>query len=261
MTQKKLNYPIVGDDNSEGGRHSRINNAPPDLFDPDEPRIGRRESEPHSAEVTYIYNVLTHNFPESRTIWDLHHHFFGKKGPLKNTKIDIQFDVSFFKDFEIPYSLSSYKAEKYDNRIPDMTINILSKSTWRSDLSEKVDICKNLEIPIYVIYSPFKMTSKLYHPPFIRVYILKSDGEYTQEELYDITLKEGGTINQENLIDTSDILPFRIGLMKLKQEHEGKRGLYRLIFLQPSEPKLFITKAEQVEKDLKKYKEKFGTLE
>ena len=31
-------------------------------------RLGRRESEPHSYEVTYLFGVLTPNFEESRVL-------------------------------------------------------------------------------------------------------------------------------------------------------------------------------------------------
>ena len=38
-------------------------------------RLGRRESEPHAYEVVYLFEVLSYNFPESRTFLDLHHYF------------------------------------------------------------------------------------------------------------------------------------------------------------------------------------------
>ena len=97
MTQKRsedLSHPI---DISAVKMSTRIENAPPDLFDPNTPRLGRRESEPHSAEITYIHDILTTNFPTGRAVWDLHHYFLGIKDPLKGKEIDIQFDVSFFK--------------------------------------------------------------------------------------------------------------------------------------------------------------------
>ncbi|MHA1758256.1 MAG: Uma2 family endonuclease [Promethearchaeota archaeon] len=239
MTQKNIDSIIAAMKEAIKKRGStRIANAPPDLFDPNKPRLGRRESEPHSREVTYMYDVLSQNFPESRALWDLHHYFIGNKGAIKGKKIDIQFDVSFFKDFKIPYTLSSYDAQEFNGRIPDMAINVLSKSTWKTDLSENVDICKDLEIPVYIVFSPYKVTSKIYHPPFLRAYILKDDGLYQQKELRTITLEEGGNINEENIIDVSDILPFRIGLMQLKQKHKGDLPLYRLVFIHPSELKI-----------------------
>jgi hypothetical protein len=96
MPQKKTKPSLSSSDGSSVKRSTRIENAPPDLYDPDVPRLGRRESEPHSSEITYIHDVLTANFPESRTVWDLHHYFTGEKPPLKGKKIDIQFDISFF---------------------------------------------------------------------------------------------------------------------------------------------------------------------
>ncbi|MHA1344159.1 MAG: hypothetical protein ACTSQG_09245, partial [Promethearchaeota archaeon] len=263
-------------------------------------RLGRRESEPHSAEITYIHDVLTTNFPTCRTLWDLHHYFLGKKGALKGKEIDIQFDVSFFKDFQITHTLSSYDARKYNGRTPDMAINVLSKSTWSKDLSENVDICKDLEISVYAVFSPFKVTSKIYYPPFLRVFILNDDGSYKQEELRKITLIEGEKIDENNIIDISNILPFRLGLMQLKKRHEGEKPLFRLIFIDPLEQRILPTimekekeiaeekakeaeekakeaemkakeaemkakeaeeKAKELEKDLKKYRNKFGELE
>ena len=284
MTEKKSKPSSHPFDGSERKKSTRIDNAPPDLFDPNKPRVGRRESEPHSAEIIYIHNVLTINFPKGRTLWDLHHYFWGKKDALKGKEIDIQFDVSFFKDFQITHTLSSYDGRKYEGKTPDIAINILSKRTWRSDLSEKVDICKDLEISVYAVFSPYKVTSKIYNPPFLRVFILKDDGTYKQEELRSITLKEGEGINEKNIIDISTTLPFRLGLMQLRQQHEEEQPLFRLIFIDPSEPRILpsITekakeaeekakeaeekakeaeeKVKELEKDINKYREKFGEL-
>ncbi|MHA1291767.1 MAG: hypothetical protein ACTSQJ_03750 [Promethearchaeota archaeon] len=261
MTQKKAEVPPLENEPPKLKRSTRIENAPPDLYDPNKPRIGRRESEPHSAEITNIYDVLTNNFPTSRTVWDLHHYFVNHKGPLKGKKVDIQFDISFFKDFTIPHTLSSYDASKYEERVPDMTINILSKSTWRSDLSENVDICKNLEIKVYVVYSPFKVTSALYQPPFMRAYILREDGSYHQEDLYNVTLEEGKKINEKNIIDVSNLVPFRLGLMRINKYHEGELPLFRLIFIDPSEPKILQTRLESMEREKEKIEKEKEKIE
>ena len=256
MTQKNaetLSHQVNG---SEVKRSTRIEKAPPDLFDPNKPRLGRRESEPHSAEVTYMHDVLTSNFPESRSLWDLHHYFLGSKGSLKGKEIDIQFDVSFFKDLNISHTLSSYDARKYGGRIPDMAINVLSKSTWSKDLSETVDLCKALGVSFYAIFSPYKVASKIYDPPFLRVFILQEDGSYRQEDLQSITLKEGEKVDEKNLIDISYKLPFRLGLMRLKQHHEGKLSLFRLIFIDPLEPRIFLSKTEKAEKEKQEAEEK-----
>ncbi|MHA1821864.1 MAG: hypothetical protein ACTSU2_13080 [Promethearchaeota archaeon] len=55
------------------------------------PRLGRRESEPHSYEITRIYDILKTNFNDSRVTWDLYHYF-----NVDGDTLDIQFDVSFF---------------------------------------------------------------------------------------------------------------------------------------------------------------------
>jgi len=255
-------------------RSTRIENAPPDLFDPNEPRLGRRESEPHSAEITYIYDVLTTNFPESRVVWDLHHYFVGTSGVLKEEEIDIQFDVSFFRDFKISHSLSSYDARKHEGKVPNLAINVLSKSTWRADLSDHADTCKILGIPVYVVFSPYKVASKIYAPPFLRVFILQEEGSYKQIELHNTTLNEGEAINEKHIIDISEKLPFRLGLMRLKRKHEGDLPRFRLIFIDPSTPKILLTRAEKAEdraekaedraekaeKTLQLYRERFGEL-
>jgi len=261
MTQKKtvtFSHPLDG---SEVKKSTRIENAPPDLFDPNEPRLGRRESEPHSAEVTYIRDVLTTNFPSSRTLWDLHHYFSGSKGTLKGKEIDIQFDVSFFKDLNVTHTLSSYDARKYEGKIPDLAINVLSKSTWSNDLSEKVDICKDLGISVYAIFSPYKVASKIYDPPFLRVFILKEDKSYKQEDFRSITINEGETIDEKNIIDVSENLLFRLGLMRLKQQHEGEQPLFRLIFIDPSEPRILLSKTEKFEKEKQEAEEKVKKAE
>jgi len=245
MTQKDLEASQHQIDVSEIRRSTRIEGAPSDLFDPDAPRLGRRESEPHSSEITYLYDVLTTNFPESRTMWDLHHYFIGTKGALKQEKIDIQFDVSFFQDLRIPHSLSSYDAQKYEGRTPDLAINVLSKNTWRADLSEHADTCKSLGIPIYAVFSPYKVTSKIYDPPFLRVLILQDDGSYEQLELRDITLNEGDAIEEKHIIDVSARVPFRLGLMRLTQKHVGGLSIFRLIIINPSEPEVLLTRAEE----------------
>lgn len=260
MAQKKTEPAPEDDHITEKKRGTRIDNAPPDLYDPNEPRLGRRESEPHSIEVTYLHDVLTTNFPKGRTLWDLHHYFLGTKEVLKGKKIDIQFDVSFFKDWTFPHTLSSYEARDHGNKIPDLAINVLSKSTWSNDLSEKADTCKNLGIPVYVVFSPFKVSSKLYHPPFLRAFILKEDGEYIQKDLRDITLEEGGTINKEKIIHLHDKLPFSLGLMLLKQKHEGEKSLYRMVLIDRSKQKIFPTQLEDTINQLEQKDKEIGRL-
>ena len=293
MTQKKSDPIPHLVEESKKWRSTRIEDAPPDLFDPDQPRLGRRESEPHSAEVTYLHDVLTTNFPKGRTFWDLHHYFVAPKGVLKGKDIDLRFDISFFKELTVPYSVPSYNSAQHNGKVPDIAINVLSKSTWRADLSEHVDACKDLSIPVYIVFSPYEVASKRYAPPFLRSYILQEDGSYKEEELCNITFEEGGVIEIAHIIDISDKLPFRLGLMRLLQKFLGEEPLFRLILLDPSELRVLPTlrekeseeaeqkiksaykeaeeakkqaeeakkQAEELDQKLQKYRDKFGELE
>lgn len=261
MTQEK----------SESSKSSRVD-GPADIYDPNLPRLGRRESEPHSEEVTYLHDVLKTNFPKGRVLWDLHHYFISPRGVLEGKRIDLRFDISFFEDLTIPHALSSYDSSQYEGKVPDIAINVLSKSTWSKDLSEVVEACRDLSIPIYAIFSPYMVATKRYAPPFLRVYILEEDWTYRLEELRGITLKEGGEINEKNIIDITDRYPLRFGLMQLKQQHAGGKNLFRLILLDRSENMILPTrrekdlkevnkKVEELEKKLQVYQERFGKLE
>lgn len=227
--------------NKETFVSTRHRDAEPDNFDPNEPRLGRRESEPHSAEVTYLYKVLTANFPNDRTMWDLHHYF-----RKDNMEIDIKFDVSYFRDLDIPYTLSSYHADQFDNRVPTMAINILSESTWRSDLAEKVDQCRFLEIPLYIVFPSYHVANEIYKPPFLRAYVLQENGKYETKEVRETINPSLGALNFDPIIDVSNIVPFRLGLRKRKQEHQGKEPLYRLVLIDPDSDKILLTENEKI---------------
>ncbi|MBD3351914.1 MAG: hypothetical protein GF364_10555 [Candidatus Lokiarchaeota archaeon] len=224
---------------------TRHRDAEPDLFDPSIPRLGRRESEPHSAEVSYLHDVLSNNFPEDRTMWDLHHYF-----KYHNIKIDIQFDISYFRNLQIPYTLSSYYAEKFNNTIPTMCTNILSKSTWRSDFAEKVEYVRLLQIPLYVVFPSYHVSIEIYKPPFLRVYELEDDGEYKIHDLRKITLDQDGNVNSEAIIDVSHIVPFRLGLKKRSKLHQDNNELFRLILLKPNTDEIFLTTSEKKDKKI-----------
>ncbi len=202
-------------------------------------RLGRRESEPHSKGIMELYDVLVSNFPSDRTMPDLHHYF-----QVKNEKIDIQFDLSYFRNFQLDYELSSYNAEKFKNKPPDMAINILSKSTYLKDLGYNVDLCKEIGILVYVIFSTHKFSVRLYEPPFLRVYILKDGKEYEVKTIQGETLDETGNIIKENMIETSPILPFNIGVIKRGVKFEGGTETYKLILINPKTLEIYKTKEE-----------------
>ncbi|MHA1265559.1 MAG: Uma2 family endonuclease [Candidatus Helarchaeota archaeon] len=237
-------------------------------------RLGRRESEPHSKGIMELHDVLVTNFPSDRTLPDLHHYF-----RVKNEKIDIQFDLSYFRNFQLDYELSSYDAEKFKNKFPDMAVNILSKSTYLKDLGYNVDLCKEIGISVYVLFSTHNFSVRLYEPPFLRVYRLKDGDEYEVKTIHGETLDETGTLIKENIIETSPPLPFNIGVIKRGVKFEGGTDTYKLILINPKTLEIYKTKeaierlradkekaradkekarADRLEKVLEEYKRKYG---
>ena len=156
-----------------------------------------------------------------------------------------------------------------------MAINVLSKSTWREDFIENVDKCRLAQIPLYVVFSPFLVTSEIYAPPFLRLYIFQEDGSYKQIELHQITLPEGGEINADAILDTEGIVPFRFGLMELNQKHIDGKALFRLVLIHSEELQLLLSskeqlilkmdqvhqETEQALQELEKYKALFGKID
>ncbi|MHA1266063.1 MAG: hypothetical protein ACTSRS_12600 [Candidatus Helarchaeota archaeon] len=215
------------------------------------PRLGRRESEPHSLGLYRIYDILTTHFPNYRVMIDLHHYFY-----LKGEKLDLQFDLTVFTNLKLNYTLSSYDSAKFDNKIPLMAINILSKSTYLKDLGFLKDLCQELKIPLYVIFSTHNISILLYKPPFLRVHFLNKDGTYQEKtirgELYD----EQGRILEHNIIDTSQIIPFKLSLMKSNLIHEGGSPNYDLVFLNPATNKPYKPRIELEKERADKEKER-----
>ena len=221
---------------------TRIKEAHPPEYDPKVPRLGRRESEPHSAVITYLFDVLRTNFPNDRVTWDLHHYF---SIPELDLQLDIQFDISYFRDLSIPYELPSYNAAVYDNKVPTMAVNVLSKSTWKIDIGEHLDLCKAIKIPVYVVFSAYNVATKLYRPPFLRVYFLQEDGEYRTEELREITIDTEEKQNPDALIDLSPLLPFRLGIMQRKVKFKGAKPTFHMILVKPESMETFPTSLEK----------------
>jgi len=225
-------------------KSTRPDSITPIEYDQSKPRLGRRESEPHSDDVSYLHDVLTTNFPNSRTLWDLHHYF-----QLNDIKIDLQFDISFFLNWSYPKTLSSYNASEFNNRVPDLVINVFSKSTWRADIGEHVDLCEALKIPVYIVYSPYFVASKLYKPPFVRIYKLVDD-RYIHYDYREITAMEGEKLNPDKIIELGEKIPFRIGLMQRKKKHYNDELLYRLIIIDKNENRILPTRYELAQQKL-----------
>ncbi len=165
---------------------------------------------------------------------------------LDGEEIDFCFDISFFKGLRIDHTLSSYRAGEHGGRVPDLVINVLSKSTWVRDVGEIVDTCRAIGIPVYVIFSPYDVASRVYKPPFLRVYLMDDEGNYGIHELREITLKDGeGTVNWNHVIDCKGRLPFAFGLMELREKHAKDLPLYRLVLLDVGARKVLPTVLEQ----------------
>ena len=218
------------------------------MVDPSQPRIGRRESEPHSLEVAYLHDVLSTNFSEHHVLLDLHHYF-----QQDEEEIDVQFDISFFSDVSIPYTLSSYRASDYQDKVPVLAINILSKSTWRTDVGENVDLCRALRIPVYLIFAPFDVASRHYRPPFVRVYFLMDDGSYAIKEQRNSCIDAAGVLIEQNIIDLEGVVPFRVGIEELPAKHEKNQSRYRLIIVRNDSPARFLTSLDLERQRAEKY--------
>ncbi|MHA1819212.1 MAG: hypothetical protein ACTSU2_04755 [Promethearchaeota archaeon] len=236
------------------------------------PRLGRRETEPHSEEVSYLHDVLSVNFPNCRTISDLHHYFI-----LNNIKIDILYDISFFIDWEFnDGALDSYDAAQFGNRIPDLVVNILSKSTYMNDLTNIKEFSLRLGIPYYIIFAPFNISAPAFNPPFLRVYELnRNNAKYNEITLNHVAIIEGeDKINEKYIVNPGDGLPFNVGLMERKRRLYDGSKLYRMVVLDKSKENRLLVRwgrekdraskekerANNLEKLLEKYKEKFGDL-
>ncbi len=238
-----------------GTRHME---APPIMkSDLPKSRLGRRESEPHSDEINYIYDVLSPNFPEDRTFWDLRHYFF-----IDEEKVDLQFDISYFKGLQVPFRISSYDASKYANQVPSMAVNILSASTYRNDLGIVLEQCQRLEIPVYVMFSDHLQAPSYVKAPLLKVYYRDGD-QYHVAETREICCKEGEIPDQSKMIDIlPDLLPFKIGIMERKDKYfkEKISPLYFLVFVDRGSGKLLLPRWQK-ERERAKEAERQAELE
>ncbi len=221
------------------------------------PRLGRRESEPHSHEITYLYDVLSTNFPNDRAMWGLHHYFH-----VKGIDIDIQFDVSYFRDFQLPQRLSSYDASKHGGRVPTMAVNILSKSTYNQDIGLNVDRCRLIGIPVYIVFNPYLPRPRELKAPLLRVYYFPQDedcGSYHVKELRTWCIEEADVnsalmkgepikieVDPTKIIDVRpDLLPFKFGIMKTDLIYDEDLPEYRIILIDRDSSELLLTKEEK----------------
>lgn len=224
------------------------------------PRLGRRESEPHSFEITYLYDVLTTNFPDDHVLWDLHHYFTVNEG---QTEIDIQFDISYFRNFKIPTFQPSYRASNHQNRVPTLAINILSRSTLYKDLSINIERCKVIGIPFYVLFNPYMTQPNEYKAPFLRVYHLASETQipvYTDIREAAIMENNSATLNPNHFVDLGEELPFKLGIMKTDRKYADGVPVYHIIMVDKNTGERYLTLVEQERQRAEKAEEEIRKL-
>ena len=216
-------------------------------------RLGRRESEPHSDEINYLYDVLSTNFPEDRTFWDLHHYF-----DLEGDRLDLQFDITYFRGLDIPYRLSSYDAAEYGGRVPTLAVNILSASTFRNDLGIVLEQCQRLQIPVYVVLSDHLQNPSYVRAPMLKIYYREGD-QYHIVELHETCGTEGGEIDASKLLDVRpDLLPFKFGIVERKAKYKKHDilPLYYLALVERDTGMVLLTSRERAEREAEDERQK-----
>jgi hypothetical protein len=171
-------------------------------------------------------------------MWDLTHYF-----PYNDEEIIIQFDISYFKNLKIPEMLSSYRSIQYHNKVPDLAINVLSKSTWRKDLLDNMMKCKKIQVPFYVVYFAYEIVPNLIPPPFIRVYSLQND-EYVEKEFTKTAFHNTKLINSDAIIDLGDTIPFNIALNQSESIYQGGKPIFHLVIVKKQSNELFLSEKE-----------------
>ncbi len=223
------------------------------------PRLGRRESEPHSHKINYLYDVLSTNFPNDRTFWDLHHYF-----NLDGERVDLQFDISYFRGLKLSEQVPSFNSDDFEGLRPTMAVNILSTSTYNSDLGLTAQTCQELGIPVYVIFSDHIFEPRAVKAPFLKI-IYEEGGKYQMAELHEPCCKEGEEIDPTKLLDVRpDLLPFKFGIMLLNEKYlkKGKRyPLYQLVLIDRKTGKRLKTKTEIAMEKIKEKEQKIKEAE
>ncbi len=208
-------------------------------------RNGRRESEPHSNEVVQLHEVLTYNFPQHRTLWDLHHFFIN----TDQEEFDLQFDISILKNFSISHELTSYKASEFGNRVPDLAINVLSRSTWRKDLFDIAEESLILGIPIYLVYTPYHVATNRYRAPFMRMHKMNEKGKYDVVDIRKAACVEGDpAVSADALISLEPIFPLIVGLELLKKVTNDNKHRFRLVLFKCDSMERLLTEKEATKK-------------
>jgi len=233
------------------------------------PRLGRRDSLPHTNQIEYIGSVLKANFPNDTVLTDLWHYF-----QVGNYIEKFVPDIAFYKDFKLDNLIKSYKSIEHNNKIPLVVINMMSHSTWKNDVSEIVQKCLRVGIAFYIIYTMYSIDVEENNPPFLRIYEYNEErGEYDITEIREYAKYEESEDIYEKALYSNDKLPFRIGLEKTLGKSDGER-VSRLLIVDKKELKKLLSKDEietnkakeaeykviKLEELLNKYRQKFGNI-
>mgnify|MGYP006307608131 CR=1 FL=1 len=178
-------------------------------------------------------------------MWDLHHYFRAKISESRIEKLDLQFDISFFKDFNLTEKLPSYNAADHGGRLPDLVINVLSKSTWRKDLLDNVQYCETIKIPFYAVFFAYPVAPLTMPPPFLRVYELQENGVYKKKEVKKAMYKGGKLVDSNAFINLEPRLDVGIALEELDLKYLGGKEIFQAVIIDLKSKKKYLTRAEK----------------
>ncbi|RMG33581.1 MAG: hypothetical protein D6732_11990 [Methanobacteriota archaeon] len=118
-------------------------------------------------------------------------------------------------------------------------------------------------IPVYVVFNDHLPEPEIVKAHFLKV-IYKSKGGYSMKVLREwCCSEEDNTIDLDKTIDI-DILPFRLGIKKLKDKYwrKGKKhDLFQLILIDRKTGKPLKTKAEKAEEERRRAEEERNNAE
>jgi len=100
------------------------------------------------------------------------------------------------------------------------------------DINEIVEKCQLLQIPIYIVFTPYHVASNQCRAPFLQVYILDSNMVYRTITINEAAAKEGVEgFASDKMISLAPRLNLSVGLELLKEKYNGILDLFRLFFV------------------------------
>ncbi|MHA1680673.1 MAG: hypothetical protein ACTSUE_06680 [Promethearchaeota archaeon] len=106
---------------------------------------------------------------------------------------------------------------------------------------------RRAKIPVYIIFSPYMFATQEFKPPFLRVYTLGANGDYTHVDYRVLAVDEDETIYPENIVDLGEKIPFRVGVQKSTDNIYGIGPCYHLAIFKKDEDIIFKTAEEMIE--------------